>query len=103
MKTILEKFSKPILIEFIRENVTPFRFKDGKDLEGQLLYIQWDCETKVAMVEMDAACAAMTAADKDTPEGQTEWFAAQKSWGKANKLYNKAVRLLEKSNQLRGR
>lgn len=102
MKAILEKFPKEVLIEFIRENVS-LRFKSGRDIEGQLLFIQWGCDTKVAQAEMEAACKAMAAANKETFEDRLDWLAAQKRWQKANKQYDKADRLLEKSNHLRGR
>lgn len=104
MKAILEKFPKAILIEFIRSAVSPFRYDGTNDLEGQLLYIQWETETKVHLDEMDAASAAMVAAsEQETIKGRILWYAAQKRWQKANRLLDKAEKLLEKSNQLRGR
>lgn len=99
MKAILEKFPKAVLIKFIQESVSPFRYDGANDLEGQLLYHQWDLEIKAALDEADAANAECMKRSYFTPEGQ----AARKRRDLADKRYERAEKLLKKSDQLRGR
>lgn len=103
MKSILEKFPKALLIDFMCSEGGLYRFETKERLEGRLLYHQWLHEEKACECERAEISRLLdTFKDKDVAGRLSGWKEYQKKSERNTKRYNDAQKLYEKSQKLRG-
>jgi hypothetical protein len=96
-RSILGKFPKAILIEFMLQQHW-FSFGRNGSLEADLLYIQWEIESKAACDEMEVSCAET----KLHPYPDPKWQDAHKKFAQASARMTRADKLYKKMEALRG-
>jgi hypothetical protein len=102
MRDIFEKFPKSVLINFILRNGFCCFGRAKADLEADLLFLQWDVESRECQAEMDAACDEMKEASKLYPPASVAWLEAQQRWEKADRKYLRLDSIYRKYRELKG-